>query len=486
VFSLVFGSWLAQGQVPGFIFATSVAGTNENFARAIAVDSAGNCFLTGNFTGTASFGPTNLTSAGQTDIFVAKCDGTGKLLWVRQAGGTNYDEGHGIAVDSLGNCYVTGYFEGAASFGSTNLSSAGTNGEPDIFVAKYDGSGNLVWSRQAGGDSDDYGYGIAVDTNGSSCVTGLSGDGRFLMKYDTDGSLIWAKSVSGGGFAVAFDREGNIWLAGTAGLYPDLGMYLGKYDSGGNEVWGTAAGTNSGASAIAVDSSDNVFVTGGFSGAMTVDSATIWSSGFFDAWLAKYSSNGSLQWLKQMGGSDYDFGDGVVTDLSGNCFVTGEFSGSATFGPTNLVSFGGTDTFIAKYDSLGDLYWITHAGGGQLTRPGGQALRAGSGVYAAGGFNGDAMFGNTILTNGSFADYTRNTFLTRVDEMPILTASNNASAVILSWPTNQVGFTLQRAIGLSGPVSWLDVTNGVGVSGDRYVVVDPLSGSSSFYRLRKP
>ncbi|MDX9776786.1 MAG: SBBP repeat-containing protein, partial [Petrimonas sp.] len=96
--------------------------------------SSGNCYVTGNFNGTASFGATNLTCSGDYDIFVAILNTSGAWQWAVQAGGAGTDQGNSIAVDSSGNCYVTGYFSGTASFGATNLTSSGGD---DIFVAKY-------------------------------------------------------------------------------------------------------------------------------------------------------------------------------------------------------------------------------------------------------------------------------------------------------------------------------------------------------------
>jgi uncharacterized protein (TIGR03437 family) len=145
------------------------------------VDAAGNSYVTGGFTASATFGPgetneTTLTSAGviPPDIFVAKYDVSGNLLWAKRAGGTDFDLGSGLAVDTAGNSYVTGIFFASATFGpgeinETTLTSAG---DRDIFVAKYDASGDLLWAKRAGGTGVDLGSGLAVDTAGNSYVTG--------------------------------------------------------------------------------------------------------------------------------------------------------------------------------------------------------------------------------------------------------------------------------------------------------------------------
>ncbi len=125
--------------------------------------------MTGQFQGTASFGSFTITSAGAQDIFVAKYDTDGNVLWVRSAGGPINDQGFGIGIDAAVNIYVTGFLRDTAIFGSFTLTSAGVR---DIFVAKYDDSGNVLWVRSAGGTSFDEGSGIAVDAGGNSYATG--------------------------------------------------------------------------------------------------------------------------------------------------------------------------------------------------------------------------------------------------------------------------------------------------------------------------
>jgi len=152
-----------------WLWAKQAGGASNDESYNIAVDANGNSYVTGNFTGSATFGSTTLTSSGYNDIFVAKLDINGNWLWAKQAGGTGWDYGFVIAVDDNGNSYVTGYFSGSVTFGTTTLTSSGYE---DIFVAKLDRNGNWLWAKKAGGTSDDIGYGIAVDANGNSYVTG--------------------------------------------------------------------------------------------------------------------------------------------------------------------------------------------------------------------------------------------------------------------------------------------------------------------------
>ncbi len=157
-----------HAQAPEFLWAVSAGGTFSS-GYSIATDGLGNIFVTGHFIGMATFGDTTLTSAGGSDIFIAKYDGDGNFLWVEQAGGTDTDVGRAIAMDGSGNIVVTGNFNGIATFGSTTLTS---DGGSDIFIAKYDGDGNLLWVDHAGGTTQDFGGGIATDGSGNIVVTG--------------------------------------------------------------------------------------------------------------------------------------------------------------------------------------------------------------------------------------------------------------------------------------------------------------------------
>jgi hypothetical protein len=112
IFMLLYVILTAQSE--DWLWVSGAGGANSDRGRAIATDDLGNCYVTGHYSGTASFGGTSLTSSGSDDIFVAKLDTYGNWIWVKTAGGTEVDAGYGIAIDNDGNCYVTGYFQGTA------------------------------------------------------------------------------------------------------------------------------------------------------------------------------------------------------------------------------------------------------------------------------------------------------------------------------------------------------------------------------------
>ena len=150
-------------------FAVSFGGTSGDQGRGIAVDSSGNSYITGYFEGTVDFGGGDVTSAGNPDIFVLKLDSSGVSQWANTYGGTSTERGYSIAVDSSGNAYITGFFNGTVDFGGGDVTSAGSN---EIFVLKLDSSGVSQWVNTYGSTSNNLGLGIAVDSSGKFYTTG--------------------------------------------------------------------------------------------------------------------------------------------------------------------------------------------------------------------------------------------------------------------------------------------------------------------------
>jgi hypothetical protein len=152
-------------------WATSFGGDDSDLGLGIAVDASGSSYTTGYFRGSMTVGSTNLTAAGSRNVFMIKLDSSGSPTWATSFGGDSSVEGQGIAVDASGSSYTTGFFQGSMTVGSTNLTAAGNT---DVFMIKLDSSGSPTWATSFGGDSDSFveGQGIAVDASGSSYTTG--------------------------------------------------------------------------------------------------------------------------------------------------------------------------------------------------------------------------------------------------------------------------------------------------------------------------
>ena len=413
-----------------FRWTKQAGGTSEDLGASISTNASGYSYVIGWFNGTATFGSIQLTSNGLYDIFIAKYNTNGNCVWAKNAGGTDYDRGWGISTDANGNCYVTGNFEGTATFGTIQLVS---NGGDDIFIAKYDVNGNCVWARNAGGTNTDYGNSISTDANGNCYVTGFfvgtatfgttqlvsNGDQDiFIAKYDQNGNFIWVEQAGGtsidGCSGISTDANGNCYVTGnyqgtatfgTNQLVSNGGadIFIAKYDASGNCIWAKSAGGNDwdNGRGISIDTDGNPYVTGGFAGTATFGTNQLVSNGGADIFITKYDASGNCVWAKSAGGNDWDDGVGISTDANGNCYVTGDFEGTATFGTIQLVSNGWIDIFIAKYDADGSCIWAKSAGGTDYDMGEGISTDADGNCYVTGCFAGTATFGtNQLISNG--------------------------------------------------------------------------------------
>ena len=372
------------------------------------------------FFGTTSHKIT-LTNTGKLgDMFIVKYDANGIVQWARNAKGSDEDEGVGIATDVSGNVYVTGTFNSLSiTFGTTTLTNKGSY---DMYIVKYDKDGNVKWAKNAGGSGDDYGNSIATDGSGNVYVTGrfssssitfgktilynagTSSLDMFVVKYDASGNVLWAKSAGGSNSdldgCVAIGASGDVYVTGSfsspsiafgnnitltnadnSGYVNMVDMFIVKYGADGNAVWAKNAGGRSNGWGIAthgIEGSENVFVTGtfGLCPSVTFGNITLKNSGTSDIFIVTYDASGNVLWAKSAGGTDEAIAWSIATDGSGNAFVTGDFnSPSITFGTITLSNTNNSNTiiysdmFLAKYDPNGNVLWAKCVGG-TISKPG--------------------------------------------------------------------------------------------------------------------
>ncbi len=368
-------------------FAIAAGASGNDAGQAIATDAAGNVYVTGTFQGTVDFDPGpgvyNLTSAAGGSAFVAEYTSSGALLWADSMGGTGDVSGNGIALGPDGSVYVTGNFSGTANFlsgpGSYNLTAQGSPGvsTQDVFVAKLDSSGRLVWADDMGGTGDDVANAIAVGSDGSVYTTGyFEGTANF-----NPGASVY-----------------NLTAIGPKDIF------ISKLDSNGNFVWadrmggtGWAQGMSIG-TGIALAADGSVYTTGSFQGTAdfdpTASQTTLTCNGQTNAYVMKLTSAGSFVWVRGMGGPTTAAGAGIaVASDDGSVVVTGSFQGTATFGTLpNLSSAGYQRLFAAKLSPAGNFLWADAFGGTGYDRAGGIAIGANDSVYVDGGFWGTADF----------------------------------------------------------------------------------------------
>ncbi|UCF49216.1 MAG: SBBP repeat-containing protein, partial [Thermoplasmatales archaeon] len=355
-----------------WLWAKGIGGTGDDYGVGVEIDTNGNIYMTGWFNGTALFGDTTLISQGDWDVYVAKLDSDGIWQWAVRAGGTNYDGGYDIAVDNSGNVYIIGSYNGTAKFGNTSLTS---QGHWDVFIAKLDVNGVWQWAESAGGPSYNNGVGIALDTGGNIYITG-----SFRYPATFGGNPLTNRG------------------------YDDI--FIAKLDANGVWQWAESAGSTRGDYGydVVLDTNDNVIITGNFYGPAIFGNTSLVSKGELDVFVAKLDNNGVWLWAKSAGGRNYDYAYDVALDNTGNIYITGNYRDTAWFLIDTLVSQGSADVFVAKIDTNGSWQWAKSGGGTGFDNGYGIAMDIDGNIYITGYFKYTAMFGSTNLNSQGDAD----------------------------------------------------------------------------------
>jgi hypothetical protein len=426
------------------VYAGYIGGAGSDQGAGIAVDGAGNAYVTGTTdsseaTFPVTVGP-DLTFNGSFDAFVAKVNAAGtNLIYAGYIGGAGSDQGVAIAVDSAGNAYVTGATDSSeATFPVMVGPDLTFNGAVDAFVAKVNAAGTgLVYAGYIGGAGNDQGIGIAVDGAGNAYVSGATDSSEasfpvtvgpdltfnggsfdaFVAKVNATGTaLAYAGYIGGAGFdqgvGIAVDNAGNAYVSGLTdssessfpvAVGPDL-TFNGSFDAFVAKVnaTGTAlayagyiggTGTDQGLG-IAVDSAGNAYVTG-----LTDSSEATFPvmvgpdltfNGSFDAFVAKVNATGTgLVYAGYIGGAGFDQGVGMAVDSGGKAYVSGATDSSeATFPVTagpDLTFNGSFDAFVAKVNAAGTgLVYAGYIGGAGNDQGAGIAVDSAGNAYVTG------------------------------------------------------------------------------------------------------
>lgn len=346
-------------------------GESYDGGRGLTIDSQGNIYVVGRFQGSALFDDKTITGTGDDGIFLVKYNPDGKLLWAKASGGKKEDSGYSIDIDSHDNIYITGYFADTASFDTHTIVS---KGESDAFLAKYDTAGNVLWVKQAGGAFNDVGRGVGTDAAGNCYMVGFFSGTIFLdtIQLKSDG--------------------------------PREDIFISCYDAEGKIRWAKKAGGtgNDRPATLAVDKQGDFFITGLFEGTTAFDSIKLISDGLADIFTAKFDKNGKAIWANQAGGSSADEARGIAIDEQNNVYVTGFFNHEIKFNgakPIELSSKGECDVFIVKYDVNGVTQWAQQAGGQGLDQ--GSAVTAinANGCLVTGYFEMNANFGDSLISS---------------------------------------------------------------------------------------
>lgn len=363
---------LANGQV--FKFEWAKKAPYDSNVKSRVKDVSGNVYTTGELSN---------------NINISKSDSSGKIIWVKNIGGPGSESGTSIALDAAGNVYVTGNFQKVMDFdpgaGTFNLGSTDPNAyKSNAFVLKLDASGNFVWAKNFGGDGITYGNSLTADASGNIYITGLfsyttdfdPGEGIFnltveeesdtyIVKLNASGNFVWAKNFEHSGaseqsHSIAVDASGNVYTTGfffqkrdfdpgKAKFYlTSMGsrdIYISKLDAEGNFMWAKSIGgkfEDEGKS-IALDKTGNVYVTGYFSSAVDFDPGKgklmLTSPEYYsnddkkDIFIIKLDPAGNLIKAIQLGDDYSDEGHDISLDASGNIYLAGSHKGKTDFDP---------------------------------------------------------------------------------------------------------------------------------------------------------
>jgi hypothetical protein len=367
----------------------------------IAVDINGNIYVTGDSSKT--WGSPIHPFSGNSDAFVAKLNCYGVRLWNTFLGSDQTDAGTAIAVDTSGNVYVAGF-----SFGTWGMPLRPHSGSYDGFVAKLNSNGILQWNTFLGGADGDDCVGITLDTSGNILLTGRSDttwgmpinphsgtSDAFVAKLNNSGGLQWNTfmgTMDGTiGIDIAVDKIGSVYVVGGSNsswgtpIHAFSGKgdaFVAKLELTGIPIWHTFMGSaeQDAGTAIAVDSSGNIYVSGSSSAAWGTPINDFAANG--DTFVAKLSNTGSLQWNTFMGSAAGDPSYDIALDANESLYVLG--TSLASWGMPIHSYSGDRDVFVTKLSNTGSLQWNTFMGSANEDEGQGIAVDRNGNIYVAG------------------------------------------------------------------------------------------------------
>ncbi|MBL7950935.1 MAG: T9SS type A sorting domain-containing protein [Flavobacteriales bacterium] len=373
-------------------WATALLGTGQPQVKAVAALEDGGALVCGIFNDTLRAGNDTIITHGDWDGFLARLNGAGDVLWLKAIGNANFDELHEIVVDDAGNGFATGTFSGTVDWnGSAVTGNAGREG----VLVKFDLDGELLWFRRANGYSTGYTVSVSEDgvvywgglvntsvSFGSTTVTNTNSlFNTYVARYTAgDGTLLGAQRVTSssgesGAYGMDVDSEGDLYLTGynRPQQNPYVGSYMGKVSYSGGTSWTQTVASAFGdvyGRDVSVTNDGHVYFTGNIYNNLTFIDAPIGQFGRYkNAYLARFSSDGTLDFVQQYGSTSVDEGLAVVCDGLNNAYWTGRYTGPVAFDTITVNAIGistSQDIFVARTEPTGGVAWVSRAGGAGL------------------------------------------------------------------------------------------------------------------------
>jgi len=383
-------------QNTSWLWSRAIGSVNADESQAIASDSVGNIYVAGAFfNNPLILGNETLTNSGSYDIYLVKYNAAGSIQWAKRTGSNNAEISTSIFVNNNNEILLTGnFYSNSITFGPVTLTNSNTNGSGDIFLAKYDSNGNVLWAKKAGGSGEDRSNGVAADANGNIFITGSFNSQIFNFGPSTVSNI-------------ASDSSD---------------VFIAKYDSNGNEVWALNAGGNNHvyASSLAVDGNSNIVVCGYFkSQDLSFGNSIITNlnSDSSDVFVVKLDNNANVLWAKNGGGNRNDMANSLVTDKENNVYVTGSFSSpTINFGSLTMSNAGIANMFLIKYDADGNEIWSVNSEGVHIQQGHSICTDRNGYVYIGGSFHANNVaFGNTMAVNNNQGNFSADNFVVKYD-----------------------------------------------------------------------
>jgi hypothetical protein len=402
---------------------------SAQYGLAVTHDPTGNVIIAGAFSGSLTFGVNTITSAGASDIFVAKFAPDGAPMWAKSFGDGKDQSARGIAADAQGNVVVVGQFSGKVDFGGGALTSFPGNFD-DAYIVKLGPQGNHIWSKNFGDINSQVPHGVAVGPTGDIAMVGdfqtnmtigaislnSAGDiDAFVVVFDSAGTAKWAQAfgdvAAQSAQAVAFDAGGSVLLTGDTvgaidfgqGAQPLAGTqnaWAAKLSAAGSITWGKLYGASKASGeGIGADATGNVFLAGDHVGKIDFGGGALDNTnGGPNVYVAKLDPQGKEIWSHTYGDSQSQHAKGLSVDGKGHAVVAGTFSGAIDFGKGKIQSGGGVDGFVAKLDTLGCGTWQKGFGDTSFQSASGVSADAAGNVLITGSIAGSANLGGGVLT----------------------------------------------------------------------------------------
>jgi hypothetical protein len=434
-------------------------GSSWDLATDLVIDKNKNIYLTGGFNRVAYFGTDSVVSKGDRDIFVAKYDSTGTLLWLTSAGGKDYDNSMNIRLDNQNNVYVAGNFTDTSYFASDSIIS---ELYIDNFIVKYSSSGEYLWVKHIPAETRANNLFINTFDNGffysgsfyDKIIFGndtLTANGEtdiFVAKYSQEGD--YQSSYTFGGpsadklrdielkdtclYITAEFEEEITFDSTTFYSYGNTDVFTAKLDFSENVIWAThqAGFYVDKAKSLALDNDGNVFVSGEFDDIIYFGEDSLITNGVNDIFIAKYDNSGVYQWAKHLGSVFNEYAYTILTGNFGDVYVSGTFKGEMTDGSHQLVTGNyETDMFIAKYNTIGNLQWLSQSGGKNTSFANKIVSDPNNYMYIIGGFGENFAFEiDTLNTDSIISANEDDIFLARFfdcDNADILLLANDTA-----------------------------------------------------------